>query len=425
MDFVLNKILVYPSDLQFGMYVAELDRPWVETPFLFQGFILESDDEINEIKSLCEYVYIDTERSRPDALLNLQHTKKGEISKKPHAKGKKTAAFSEAAFRESLAGAYCVYKDARGWIDTMLEDVRLGESIDTEKARDLVVALADQVITNPDALVWLTHLRSRDEYTATHCINVCILALSFGRDLGLSDQQLHQLGMGALLHDIGKMQIPDEVLNKPGRLTKEEFEVIKGHPSHGHAMLVDDHQLDSHSLHIVLHHHERLDGNGYPNGMAGEDIPLLTRISSIVDVYDAITSDRCYHDGVAPAQALENLFKWSAGNFDVSLLEKFIKCLGIYPIGSVVRLNTKAVGVVVATDVDHRIKPIVLLAVDANGKAYLPRRLVNLSSAVWEETDQTLTIEEVLEPGSLGIGLREILEDELSYSEDQISRLQG
>jgi len=423
-ELVPNKILVYPSDLKMGMYVAELDRPWVESPFLFQGFVIENDKDISKIRSLCEHVYVDTERSLPETVLNLRPAEKSGAGKKPGKKHQKADLFSEAEFRKSLEGAYCVYKDARGWIDTMLEDARLGESIDTAKARDLVISLADQVITNPDALVWLTHLRNRDEYTATHCINVCILALSFGRDLSLDDAQLHRLGMGALLHDIGKMQVPDEVLNKPGRLTKEEFEVIMGHPSHGHAMLVDDHELDEGSLHIVLHHHERLDGNGYPNGMAGDDIPLLTRISSIVDVYDAITSDRCYHEGIAPALALENLFKWSAGNFDVSLLEKFIKCLGIYPIGSVVRLNTKAVGVVVATDADHRIKPIVLLVADGNDKLYFPRRLINLSSAVWEESDQPITIVEVLEPGSLGIGLKEILQEELNYSERQISKLE-
>lgn len=418
-----NKILVYPDDLQLGMYVAELDRPWLESPFLFQGFILEKDEDINELRAICEYVYVDTERSKPGLTFGSGNTKQNQVDKNAGKKPRKAAPFSEGAFRESLSEAYSVYKDARSWVDIMLEDARLGKSINTEQARDLVVQLAGQVITNPDALVWLTHLRRRDEYTATHCINVCILALSFGRDLGLNDKQLHQLGMGALLHDIGKMQVPDEILNKPGRLSKEEFEVMMGHPSHGHAMLVDDHHLEKDSLHIVLHHHERLDGNGYPSGMPGDDIPLLTRVSSIVDVYDAITSDRCYHDGIAPALALENLFKWSAGNYDVSLLEKFIKCLGIYPIGSVVRLNSHAVGVVVATDADHRIKPIVLLAMDGNGKAYLPRRLVNLSSAMWENSGQSLSIVEVLEPGSLGIGLREILQEELNYAEHQISIL--
>lgn len=401
------------------MYVSELDKPWVDTPFMFQGFLIKSIDEIDQLHEHCEFVYVDKERSKLDVAAHLLA-----YSSKPAKKVKKrrvSSRFSAANFRQSLLQSHKVYQAARGWIDIMLEDSRLGKGVDTEKARILVTQLADQVIQNPDALVWLTHLKTRDEYTATHCINVCILALTFGRTLGLADEPLHKLGMGCLLHDIGKIQVPDEILNKPGRLDKQEFEIMMGHPIHGHAMLVDDHDLDAESLHVVLHHHERLDGGGYPQGLAEEDIPILTRIASIVDVYDAITSDRCYHDGVSPALALENLFKWSKGNHDVSLLEKFIKCLGIYPIGSVVRLSTNEVGVVVATDADHRIKPIVLLAMNANGKAYSPRRLVNLSSAVWEQTGTPIIIDEVLQPGSLGIEIREILLEELNYSESQVA----
>lgn len=415
-----NKIRVYTTELKVGMYVSELDRPWVDTPFLFQGFMVQDIDDINALREHCEYVYVDKERSRKDVTAHLLASSHKSSSKKKTKKRHVSSRFTEKGFRQSLLRSYRVYQDARGWIDIMLEDSRLGEGVDTEQARTLVTQLADQVIQNPDALVWLTHLKKRDEYTATHCINVCILALTFGRTLDLDDESLHKLGMGALLHDIGKMKVPDEILNKPSRLSKEEFETMMSHPLHGHSMLADDHDLDEKSLHVVLHHHERLDGGGYPHGLREEEIPLLTRIASIVDVYDAITSDRCYHDGISPALALENLFKWSKGNFDVPLLEKFIKCLGIYPIGSVVRLNTNEVGVVVATDAGHRVKPIVLLAANAEGKPYLPRRLLNLSSAVWEKSGSPITIVEVLQPGSLGIEIREILQEELNYSESHV-----
>jgi len=416
-----NKIRVYTTELKVGMYVSELDCPWVDTPFLFQGFLVRDVDDINALREQCEFVYVDKARSRKEVAAHLLASSHMPTSQQKTKKRRRSLKFSEKHFRQSLMQSYGVYRDARGWIDQMLEDSRLGKGVDADKARVLVSRLADQVIQNPDALVWLTHLKNRDEYTATHCINVCILALTFGRSLDLDDEPLHKLGMGALLHDIGKMQVPDEILNKPGRLSKAEFEIMKGHPTHGHAMLVDDHELEAESLHVVLHHHERLDGGGYPQGLAEVDIPLLTRIASIVDVYDAITSDRCYHDGVSPALALENLFKWSKGNFDVRLLEQFIKCLGIYPIGSVVRLNTNEVGMVVATDHDHRVKPIVLLAMNGDGKAYLPRRLINLSSAVWVKTGSPITIKEVLQPGSLGIEIREVLQEELNYSESQIA----
>jgi HD-GYP domain-containing protein (c-di-GMP phosphodiesterase class II) len=407
-----NKVRVYTADLKEGMYVAELDRPWVGTPFLFQGFVIQNEEDIKELRTHCEFVYVDGELSKPDAVPHLLTSKQAVLGDKQIG----VSSFSEAGFRKRLSESYGVYKDARKWIDTMLGDSRLGRSVDTKQARLLVTQLADQVIKNPDALIWLTYLKERDEYTATHCINVCILALSFGRELNLDQDSLHKLGMGTLLHDIGKMNVPEEILNKPGRLTKEEFEIIKAHPSDGHAMLITDHEIDPASLHVVLHHHERLDGGGYPNGLSEEEIPLLTRISSIVDVYDAITSDRCYHDAVSPATALENLFKWSSGNFDVSLLERFIKCLGIYPIGSVVQLNSGEVGVVVATDESRRLKPVVLLVLNSAGKLYERRRLVNLSSDMWENTGKPLSINKVFQPDATKINIKTILQDELQYS---------
>lgn len=405
------------------MYVSELDRPWIETPFLFQGFPVENEDQIAELQSVCKYVYVDKQLSLAESVQNLVQKTPSSSSNTRKPTIPQPGKFREVDFRESLVKSYRIYKDARGWIDTMLEDSRLGNSVDTDVARNLVTEIADQVIQNPDALVWLTHMKARDEYTATHCINVCILALTFGRCMGLQEGQLQQLGMGALLHDIGKMRVPSEILNKPGKLTKEEFEVIMEHPVDGHTMLRDDHQVDPVSLHIVMHHHERLDGAGYPNGLNEQDIPQLTRISSIVDVYDAITSDRCYHDGMAPAHGLESLFKWAKGNFDVSLLEHFIKCIGIFPIGSVVRLNTRDIGLVVSTGEGRRLKPIVLLVKNSKGELYQQRRLINLSSSVWEGTQ--MSIEEVMEPGALGENVRSVLEDELQLSGAHISKVQN
>ncbi len=413
-----NKIRVYTSDLQLGMYIAELDRPWTDTPFMFQGFILRKESEIETLRGYCDYVYVDEEQSQADvaAKLTLLRPVTGEEERADAARASGKSDFSEAVFRSSLTRSHAVYRDARCWIDQMLEDSRLGTSIDTDQARALVTQLADEVIRNPDALIWLTYLKSRDEYTATHCMNVCILALTFGRCLGLDETALHQLGLGALLHDLGKMQIPGEVLNKPGRLTEEEFAIIKKHPGLGFAMLRDDKNLDKASLHIVLHHHERLDGRGYPRGLGEKKIPLLTRISSIVDVYDAITSDRCYHDGIAPAQALENLFKWASGNFDVALLERFIKCIGIYPIGSVVRLSSGEVGIIVASDECNRLKPILLIVQNAEGKPVAPRRLINMASASWEKGGGGPSIEQVLEPKDVGVDIKAVLQQELDLS---------
>lgn len=415
-----NKIQVYVQDLKFGMYVFALDRPWIETPFLFQGFLIEDTDQIDMLNKYCEYVYVDKDRSKVLITSNQMPIRKkiNPEKKKPRVRFTPRK-FSEHRFRESLVRSNRVYKDARGWIDTMLADARIGNSVDTDQARKLVTQLADEVIKNPDALVWLTHLRTRDEYTATHCVNVAILALTFGRSLGLEEKALHQVGLGALLHDVGKMKIPDGILNKPGRLTKGEFEIIKGHPRHGHKMVEHDENLDSAVLDIVLHHHERLDGGGYPKGLVDYQIDPSVRITSIVDVYDAITSDRCYHDGVTPAKAMENLFAWSEGNFDYNLLQSFIKCLGIYPIGTVVKLSSGESGVVVATDEERRLQPVVLLVLNARGEPYEPRRLVNMSGATWNGRE--MKIEQVLMPGALGMDIKSILVNELALPEHQVS----
>lgn len=417
-----NTVRVHTADLKTGMYVFELDRPWTETPFLFQGFVIQDEEQISVLQAHCSFVYVDKEQSLPETAQYLETTLASPVEKHSPKKQIKQSTFDEVDYRRSLVKSHGIYEEARGWVHAMLEDGRLGRGIDTVKARSLVTQLADQVMKDSDALAWLTHLKSRDEYTATHCVNTCILSLTFGRCLDLGKEELHQLGIGALLHDLGKMRVPDEILNKPGKLTKIEFEIISTHPSEGYAILCDGHGLSSASLHIVKHHHERLDGQGYPEGLHAEDIPELTRIFSIIDVYDAITSDRCYKDGFAPTTCLEGLFKWAPGNFDITLLEKFIKCVGIYPIGSVVQLNTGDIGMVVATDSDHRLKPIVLLIQNSKADLYQPRRLVNLSSSAWKDSGSELSIEDVLEPGAFGINTRAILQDELQVSAEQITR---
>lgn len=423
----INKIKLYTDELKLGMYVSELDRAWVDTPFMFQGFMIEDVETLDQLREHCDFVFVDKELSRPEIVPLLTAVIQGVAKRKRPARRPPVKAsgkgFSETSFRRALLRSYRIYREARLWVDVLLDDSRLGNSIDTDTARGLVAQLADQVIQNADALVWLTHLKKRDEYTANHCLNVCILALTFGRCLGLDGDLLKRLGLGALLHDIGKLRVPEAILNKPGRLTKEEFLIMMSHPQEGHALLADDHSLAPDTLDVILHHHERLDGRGYPAGLAEEQISLITRVTSIVDVYDAVTSDRCYHDAIPPAEALEKLFQWAPGNYDVSLLEAFIKCIGIYPIGSLVRLASGEMGMVVATDEGRRLKPIVMLLRSPDGEPYPVRRFINLSSAVWEQTGSPMSIDEVLDPREYGIDVPAILKEELRLSASQAPTL--
>jgi HD-GYP domain-containing protein (c-di-GMP phosphodiesterase class II) len=420
------KIKVYSSEIEKGMFVSELDRPWLGTPFLLQGFLVRSDTEISQLQSYCQYVYVDEDRSEhePGALLSTSTAlRRPDFSrldgKRPAPVAPDRDVSLKVTYREfsrHLAQSKITQVQTRKYIDQALEDMRLGAGVDTENARRLVGKLAEQVVESPDALVWLTHLKRRDDYTATHCINVAVLSLAFGRFLGLGREALYTLGLGALLHDLGKMRVPAEILNKPGRLTDEEFQVVREHPDLGHQLLLKSRDLPQTALDIVLLHHERIDGRGYPKGMSGDALHRLTKIVSIVDVYDAVTSDRVYHDGIAPATALKNLYDWAPNNFDLGLVEAFIRCIGIYPIGSLVQLNTGEVGVVVASSETHRLRPIVRLMLDEDQKPYGQHRMVNLSSPVWDDERQGPRIVTVLEPGSFGLDTRDIIEEEVRHA---------
>lgn len=413
-----HKLKVNVVDLQPGMYVSELDRPWLETSFLLQGFEIRDADQIAELQKTCRYVYVDVARSPREIrhqLLTLPETR--------HARARRRKAFTDttlfrsdkaerAEFYRELKAARALHAESYAYAEQALEDVRLGRSVDTKQARQLVMRLTDSVVRNDHALVWLTQLKARDSYTVTHCINVCILALSFGRYLGLPRHELLDLGLGALLHDLGKMQVPLDILNKPGRLTPQEFEIIKQHPVHGHRLLTRKQGLSEPVLNIVRHHHERLDGKGYPDQLPAQQIPLLTRISSIVDVYDAITSDRVYHDGMTPHDALRNMFDWAPGNFDQELIEAFIRCLGIYPIGSLVELKSGHVGVVVSSNEANRLKPSVLLILNRDKQPYPKRKLINLASERWQSERHPPEIARVLEQDAHGIDLPAIIEAE-------------
>ncbi len=411
-----KKIKVLPEFLTQGMYVTELDRPWLDSPFLFQGFLINSHSLLDEVKTVCEFVYIDAELSDSDIRGQLQvlasrpSTRIKKITqKKPSHQPDES---EHTNYIKKLRQSRVTFDNTSHYIHQALEDARLGASVDTEKAKQLVSELADQILTNQHALVWLTFLKSRDEYTANHCVNVCILALSFGRCLGVNKQQLKQLGLGGLLHDLGKMQIPDNILNKPGKLTTEEFETMKQHPELGFRLLKDEKNLPMEVLDIVLHHHERKQAHGYPDKLTKDNIPLLTQIISIIDVYDAITSDRCYHDGISPHDALNSIYKWAEKDFDKELIESLILCLGIYPIGSLVELNNGMVGVVISASQSARLRPMIMLVLDKNKRYFKKRKILNLANPRWRQGARAIEIDQILSPNSYDINIKQIIEEE-------------
>lgn len=418
------KIKVLSEDLKLGMHISELDHPWIESPFLFQGFLLKDDELIQQVQTTCKYVYVDTEKTPVEIcayLTSIKPTAQKPVKKIPRKPTEidftdtvtlKKAKFDISSFTQSLIDARKTRDKTRSYIDTMLDEAKMGQLVDTTKAKELVAELANNIATSLDASMWLTQLKNRDEYTAIHSLNVCVLSLTFGRALKLTQDQLNELGLGALLHDIGKMLVPLNVLNKPGKLTDEEFEVMKSHPEKGFQLIRKDKNISQEVLNIVRSHHERINGAGYPDNLTDKNISYYTKIVSITDVYDAITSDRIYHDGMTPHDAMQRLYEWMPDNFDQDLMQKFIRTLGIYPIGSVVELKTGHIGLVVKHNEGHRLKPVVMLIMNRQREFYPRRKLVNLASSIWEKKEGRPEIKRILDAKEFNIDIKKIIDEE-------------
>ncbi|MFW5970008.1 MAG: HD-GYP domain-containing protein [Halofilum sp. (in: g-proteobacteria)] len=418
--------------LRPGLYVTALDRPWLETPFLFQGFAIENTSEVRTLGRYCDFVYVDADQSDPDELhaARRQAEKDALTSGDPAVTPKATTRTkssprresprvaetggerfpADRRFRESVAAAKAGRDQARQAIDRLMEDLRFGRSVDTRAAREAVEELVTRVSADASAALWLTNLKNRDEYTSIHCVNVCVLALAFGLDLGLDHGELVNLGTGALLHDVGKTKTPGGILNKPGPLDLREFEIMKRHPEDGYQLLAAGGVTTKEVLDIVRLHHERAAGTGYPFGLKGDEIPLLVRIVALVDTYDAMTSDRAYRNAISADDALNQLYRHEHDAFGVDLVEAFIRCLGIFPVGSVVELDNGAIGVVVRTRPDARLQPILRMVRTPDGDTYRKRLLVNLAEPSHaDETNPASRIARALTPASAGIDITPIV----------------
>ena len=409
------------SELRKGMYVSELDRPWFGTPFLFQGFAIQTDEEIEQLRQCCQHVYIDTDhQDLPNTLASKRRgapvPAQSVVSEHDVAavlefsQRKKTAGSAQPAHRymhevllkEELGRARELESRARQLIYTIADDVRLGRSLDTVGAKNAVAGMVESVIRNPDALAWLTHLKKKDDYTALHSVRVCILALTFGRHLELPVEQLNVLGIGALLHDIGKLKVPNEILNKPARLTDAEFVIMRTHVPLGVEILVNSAGIPA-AVEVAQRHHERYSGGGYINGFSGDQIGLFGLIGGIVDAYDALTSDRAYHAGRSSYDALDLLYQAKNTDFHAGLVEQFIQCMGIYPLGSIVEMNDGRVGVVISINRSHRLKPCVAMVLTPGKKPYVPATVVDLFKSPQNNDGHMLEIRRVLAAGTYDI----------------------
>ena len=407
-------------DAQLGMYIAELDRPWLETPFMFQGFEITSDSAIEKLRALCKYIWIETDlgkdyvppsRGGRAAFARMQQLADEDVRIRdkirrlvvePLPRAKRRDYPDRATFEEEIVSAKNIHSDTRNVITGVIHDAKRGKSVDIKLASKAVARMVDSVIRNPDALVCLSHLKEVSEYTALHSIRSCILALAFGRHLALSRDELQVLGLGAMMHDIGMVKVPEEILNKQNELTAFEFETMTKHVSWGLDILKTSGDLPPGALEVIAQHHERGDGSGYPQQRKTGNITAAGYIGAIVDVYDAITSDRHYNTGLSAEDALKRIYEWREKDFDAELVEDFIRCMGIFPIGSLVELSTGSIGVVITINRARRLKPKVALALTVSKTPYSARIVTDLM----EHTDgkgREIKISRVLPAGTHGV----------------------
>ena len=399
---------VATQDLQLGMYVTRLDRPWLETPFLFQGFTVQNPTDIAELQRHCQFVYIDIERGEPA---------KRYLDTPSHAPGRADADIKRicrnapgqpvyqdtVSVEEELAPARDSHQDACNRIGNILDDVRSGRKLNVAAAEQAVSSMIESILRNPDAFMWLSKLKNKDSYTYAHSIDACALAITFGRHLGLPRPELEQVAVGTLLFDIGKMKLPEELLEKPGRLTDAEFTLMQAHVAHSVALMADTKNISPTSLEVAYSHHERHNGQGYPRGLTSEQTSVYGKIAAIVDCYDAITSDRPYSVAVSPHEAIRSLYEWRNVDFQEEVVEQFIQCLGVYPTGTLVELNTGQVGIVLSQNRVRRLRPKVMLVLNADKHNYDIAPTIDLMTETVDRQGRLLEIARSLDPGSFGI----------------------
>lgn len=293
---------------------------------------------------------------------------------------------------EELDSAKKIHTSAKKIVKTMFNDVRMGNAFEIEDAAALVEEVNQSIERNPNALLSLVRLKNADEYTYLHSVAVCMLMVALAKQLSLNEEQIRQAGIAGLLHDVGKMAVPNDVLNKVGKLTDDEFNVIKQHPQRGWEILKSCYQVSDIALDVCLHHHERIDGRGYPEKISGDAVTLFARMGAVCDVYDAISSDRCYKKAWGPAESIHKMASWQPGHFDETIFHAFVKTIGIYPNGSLLKLKSGRLGVVIEQSRKSLITPIIRVFFSTRANAYIPVEIVDLSKS----TDRIENIEDPL-----------------------------
>lgn len=390
---MLKKIAI--EQVALGMHVHAVCGSWFDNPFWSNSFVVESALDLAKLQGgRVRQVWIDTSKGADlGAPLAADHADHAAPAAPPGVDVAPAAAPAidarsapvPADTADELARAARIIGQSKRALASMFADIRMGRMIDMGQATPLVEEISASVLRNAGALVSLVRLKQADDYTYLHSVAVCAMMVALARQLGLGEEEVRQCGMAGLLHDVGKMAVPATVLNKPGKLTDDEFLRVKLHPLAGHALLVKSGNVHPVALDVCLHHHERMDGAGYPHGLRGDQISLHARMGAICDVYDAITSNRPYKAGWSPAMSLRRMAEWTRnGHLDPQVFAAFVKCIGIYPMGTLVRLRSERLAVV--TDNSRSLlAPVVRVFFSIRKDAHIPPETLDLMHVQGEE----------------------------------------
>ncbi|MEI6760262.1 MAG: HD-GYP domain-containing protein [Betaproteobacteria bacterium] len=380
---MLKRISV--DQLMVGMHIKEFCGSWMEHPFIRSSFVLSNPKDLQTIRSSSiREVWIDSSKgldvpATVVAVTPKQAEREIEAILKP--KAAVNAVLAPVPIEREMARAAQICKQSKQAVVAMFQEVRMGNAVDAGGARRLVQDISESVSRNPSALISMARIKTVDDYTYMHSVAVCAMMVALGRQLGFDDAQTRSAGLAGLLHDLGKAVMPPLVLNKPSKLTEAEFGVMKSHPVEGYEMLLKGGTIDTGALDVCLHHHEKMDGSGYPDGLKGDEISLLAKMGAVCDVYDAITSNRPYKTGWDPAESLRKMAEWTKGHFDPAIFQAFVKSIGIYPVGSLVLMKSGRIGIVTEQAGKSLTTPKIKLFYSTKSSLRIPATMVDLSRA--------------------------------------------
>jgi HD-GYP domain-containing protein (c-di-GMP phosphodiesterase class II) len=393
------------SDLKSGMFVARLDRPWLETPYKVQGFLIKLEKDIEQLQKYCEYVYIDTEKSthlQADST-TAENTLTDDEQKQVLINARPRQYPNKSSFEDELKTANVEHVILSNAIAAVMEQAAKNNRLDLPMIRKAVMPMVESVIRNPDAFSWLVMMKKRDDYAYNHSVSSSIWAAAFGRNLGLPLKKIQMVAMGALLFDVGKTKLPEKLILNPNQYNAVEHNLVKKHVDYSLEIVKSIDGISDEIIEMIATHHERNDGTGYPHGLKGSDIPIFGKMAGIIDSYDAIISDRPHASAISPHDAIKELYSWSGKDFQAELIEQFIQVVGVYPVGTLVELSDGRVGVVVAHNRARRLKPKVMLLLSKDKVLYNRFDTINLLKQTEGEDGQPLNIVKTVNPGKYGI----------------------